>query len=255
MKPYRKRFTEPGLDLWALPVCVGLVGLAHLILPDFILWYFLKIPFHEFGHAIVSWLGSRAAIPIGAFIPAAGFTISSAERSVPLFCVFAGLMASLGWWGWQEEAPFMSAVAALGLTGLIYFTWLAPAPTWQQAQVFGGILGEFLLGFFFIVAFSYRLPDRLRWDFFRFPFLFAGTYNLLSSHAFWRRIQRGQESMPLGSMMEGPDDANGDLDRLLFEFDWGPKQIIGTCVKLGTLCLVVAAVHYAFSALRARYRE
>lgn|GEM_PF-7078607 len=45
-----------------------------LVLPDLILRYFVSIPTHEMGHAIVAWLGGRFALPLGAWIPMAGFT-------------------------------------------------------------------------------------------------------------------------------------------------------------------------------------
>ncbi|MBY0470441.1 hypothetical protein K2X30_04670 [bacterium] len=242
-------------NLLALPAAFGFAFLCKLLkFPDLILWYFFSIPTHEMGHSVVAWLGSRFAIPVGAFIPMAAVTITFPGRSIFLFCLFSGLLL---WWIWvsfRDGLSYPLVLSSFLLFLLVRTTWWMPDKTWQMWMGYGGVGGEFVLGTFLVISFYYRLPEWMRWDFFRFPFLIVGSYSLTSAFYLWSQIRQGTQQMPLGTFLDGRGDAGGDMDRLQ-QHGWKVAELVDSYYRLGVICVGVVLLHYAYFLTKKKRRS
>ena len=68
------------------------------------------------------------------------------------------------------------------------------------------------------------------------------------SFTMWRDIRQGAIPLPFGSMVNGEEDAGGDLNILQDDYGWKDRQIIATYNSLATACLIaVVAVHLFFA--------
>lgn len=205
---------------------------------------FCSIPFHELGHAFFAWLGGRRAIPTGVFVPNAAFTYWTHERSYWLAILFQGLAG----WGTLKLWRGGFAVPALALGGVLMamlrMTYGIPLDRVEGYSVLGGIAGEFLLTGAVIALFHHRLPDRLRWDFFRFLPLVPACMGFVTSFTSWAAIAAGTQPLPRGSLLWGPDDSNGDIDLLLRLHGWTEASLISFMTQLRWAVLVLIAVYY-----------
>jgi hypothetical protein len=154
------------------------------------------------------------------------------------------LIGVLMFTAWKER--LRGAMVLAGALALIQFvmTWAFSQRTVELWITFGGIGGEFVISTVLIVLFYFRLPDRVRWDFWRYPILVVSASTLWENVAFWARVERGEESIPWGSIL-GAGDAGGDMDRLVLEHAWPSARIICSYNGLGTICLVLLAVVFA----------
>jgi hypothetical protein len=243
------------LHALALPICFALVwGMSGVPLLRVMLFAFCQIPFHELGHGIAAWLCGRWAFPVGAIIPFVAYTFGGQERSWLFFCVFQSglfwLSIKLGRMGLGNLrwVPWGVGLLAIGMT------WMMPVEKGNMLVSYGGIGGEFVLSTLLICLFYYRLPDRLRWDFFRFPALMLGVACFASSLMQWRAIQAGRAPLPRGTMMVGNTDSNGDIDRLLSEFGWTEVELIRHFNQLAWIGLAVIALHYAWGLANSRQK-
>ncbi len=66
----------------------------------------------------------------------------------------------------------------------------------------------------------------------------------------WRKIYRGEEGIPYGSMINGEADAGGDMNGLHDEFGWTQHDIIFAYHHLGNACLTVIIGLWVFFGLR-----
>ena len=102
-----------------------------------------------------------------------------------------------------------------------------------------------MIGFFY-----FEFPDKFRWGTCRYVFLFIGAASFFETYAFWRRVKRGLEGIPYGSMINGEDDGGGDMDILKNDYGWTQHHIIATYNHLATACLAALILLYAFFTLR-----
>lgn len=252
-----KEFEEPKLSPWdprsfdswrvnafvppvvvLLAIVVGDSSLASLLV-GFHVWI------HEFGHATIGWMTGHRALPLPL-----GWTPIASEQS--LF-VYFGILFLLGLMfvaGWRERKrwPMFLAVALAGLQA--YMTWRLPPDTAKMWIDFGGVGGEFYLSAAMVGLFYFRFPEKFRWGVCRYVFLFIGAGSFFFTFAMWQRIRRGDEGIPYGSMINGEDDAGGDMNGLHDEWGWSQSEIIHTYTRLGNACLIAVAVVYVFFALR-----
>lgn len=205
--------------------------------------YFFSIPMHEMGHAVAAWLGSRWALPVGAWIPMAGMTYTLQGRSELLFALELFAIGALWVKARNLNLVFLSGLSLAAFLALVYWTWIAPSKSWEEFMLWGGVGGEFALSTLFILAFYHRLPDRVRWDFFRFPFLLAGAFSFLEARSRWERIRLKKESIPWGTMIDGRSDPLGDMDRLKDQFGWSASDIASSYASLGNVCLALILIH------------
>ena len=199
---------------------------------------------HEFGHATVAWLTGKRAIPLPI-----GWTNVEFERSFAVYFGVLLLLAILAWAGIRERKPIavLAAVAIAIAQG--YMTWVLPEEPARMAMTFAGVGGEFYLSAALIGLFFFRLPAKFKWGFCRYVFLFLGASSFYSTYVFWKRVKHGLEGIPYGSMVNGEDDASGDMNILVDDFHWTQHKIIWTYNMIGDVCLVVLLATYAFFTL------
>jgi hypothetical protein len=114
----------------------------------------------------------------------------------------------------------------------------------------GGFVAELVLPALALVAFHLRLPDRLRWDFFRFLVLPIAACAFVGALRLWLGIAHGSEQLPMGSFM--PGDGAGDFDRLMSEYGYSQARIIRigtTSARLSVLGLALCYVALGARAL------
>lgn len=236
---------NPWIDLLALPFAFLAAWAFTATRFGRLLTVPLQIQFHELGHAVVAWLTSRAALPLPF-----GFTFWREDRSRFVACCMLFLLGCLAVRALLERRPFGAALA-LGLTGgWFVLSHVVSAESSLRWVIWGGIGGEFLLTSCVLMAFFFQLPDRLRWDFFRFVALFPAAAVWLSAARLWLGIAHGTEWIPMGSIL-GSGDAGGDMDRLLRDYRMSEQAITDSYLLVMRLSGLLWAGCYLFFALRA----
>jgi hypothetical protein len=237
-------FNNRYINRGALPISFVLAILAQiLVFPRFLLRG-IQIWIHEFGHATVAWLAGHAATPLPF-----GWTNISENRSPIVYICVLLLLLILFWSGWREQKYPTMAMAAVIAIGQFYMTWLMPEHTYYTLISFGGVGGEFYLSTLLIVCFYFPLPDKFRWDFWRYLALLGATYAFTESFSMWHNIKTGSAEIPWGTMLGGQGDAGGDMNTLS-SLGWSDAQIVNTYSQLGNVCLFVSIGFYLFFLLK-----
>jgi hypothetical protein len=237
-------FQNRYIIAYAFPVALGIAWLLN-VTPFKYLLFGARIWVHEFGHATVAWLAGRQATPLPF-----GWTNVGEVRS--LF-VYFGLLILFGLFcyrGWQESKKWVMGVAIALALLQFYMTWFISIETYEMWLSFGGIGGEFYLSAFLIISFYFPLPEKWRWDFWRYPTLLLASFTFWSSLWQWQDIKKGASDIPWGTMFGGEGDAGGDMNRLSLDYGWSDQQIMGTYTTLGHLCVGVMFGVYAFCLLK-----
>lgn len=242
----RLEFGHPLVQLLALPVALLVMGIVGATRFGRLLLFPFQIQFHELGHALPAWLSSRAALPLPC-----GFTSWKEDPSLFTGLCFLFLVGVLVHRGYVEARPFAMAVGITlaVLQGL--FSLVLSDDTAKMIILLDGIGGEFWLTTFVMVAFYFPVPDRFRWDFFRFLLLVPAAGAWTASVHLWIDVARGKTPMPMGSLFGTAGDGSGDLERLVNEYDFTPAALTKLYVALAVLTGVVLASVYAYFALRA----
>ena len=238
-----------SFDSWL----VNLLALPSVLLVAWLvnrspLGFFLKgfhIWMHEFGHATVAWLTGKRALPLPI-----GWTNVGPEKSNFVYCGVLFLLGVLLVAGWKERKIWPMLLAAAVAPLQFYMTWRLPEHRADLWLAFAGVGGEFYLSAALMALFYLQFPEKFKWNYCRYVFLFLGASSFLNIWTFWRRVKAGEESIPWGSMVAGEEDAGGDMNILRDDYRWSNHDIIGTYSHLGTVCLVVLAVVYVIFALR-----
>jgi hypothetical protein len=239
-------FFAPGPAV-ELAVLGGLLALASLFV-----WtrfgetvaIFVRIQFHELGHALVAWSTGRRAIPLPF-----GWTSGSFDRSwllVSMQLLFATLLAVHGA---RERKPV--AIAAAIALGAVFALGLAtPLHASEPWLVAGGTIGEALLPSLALLAFHAPLPERARWDFWRWPVAIAAILALASVVQHDLAIAAGTRPMPFGSFVSGRQ-GDGDLERLVNDYGWARERLPHLFGALGWTALVLGTLpHLAILGMR-----
>lgn len=236
---------DPRIALLALPCALLVAWLMSSSGSGRILMLPLQIQFHELGHALPAWLSSRAALPLPF-----GFTFFREEQSLFTGACVLFLCGVIAYRGYVERRR-----SALVLGGAFASLWallslLVPRDTSRMLVLMGGFVGELILPALVLVAFHFRFPDRLRWDFFRFLALPAGAGAWVVALRGWSAIAKSG-TLPMGSLM--PGDGNGDFPRLIAEYGQTPASIIalaGHCMWLSAAVVLLGYTHSALALLR-----
>ena len=226
----------------ALPAAFGLAFLAKiLILPGFLLEW-LRAWLHEFGHAFAAWICSRAATPL-VLAPNLAWANMRPEKSAVVYLCFLFLIGVTGYRALQARSRFLFTFAAALLLLQVIGTFVLGDRACDVLFLFAGCGGELVLGTLLMVGFYYRLPDRLRWDFFRYPSLVIGAHAFGAGLVMWLRALHDRSAVPWGTGFGGREDSGGDMNRLL-DLGWSLERLTHAYVTLALACGVVIGLHY-----------
>jgi hypothetical protein len=252
-----KEFEEPKLSPWdprsfdsrfinlLAPPLVALLAIFVQQTPFAFFLQGFHVWIHEFGHATIGWMTGHRALPLPI-----GWTPIAADKS--LF-VYFGVLFLLGvlFVASVRERKVWPALLAVGLALLqAAMTWRLPETTAQLWISFCGVSGEFYLSAAMVGLFFFQFPEKFRWGACRYFFLFIGSGSFFQTFMLWRKIYRGEEGIPYGSMINGEADAGGDMNALHDEFGWTQHDIIFTYHHLGNACLTVMIGLWVFFGLR-----
>jgi hypothetical protein len=115
---------------------------------------------------------------------------------------------------------------------------------------FCGVGGEFYLSTMFMMAFFVQLPEKFRWGACRYVFFLIGATAFLNIVLFWNDVYHGREEIPFGTIINGEEDAGGDMNKLMEGYGWTKFQIRRTYHQLGHACWIALGVMYSIFALR-----
>ncbi|MBC7173480.1 MAG: hypothetical protein H5U40_13655, partial [Polyangiaceae bacterium] len=246
MRIDRITFDRPVIDLVALPLAFVLAILLTSTAFGRLLVFPVQIGFHELGHAIPSWLSSRAALPLPC-----GITFTREEPTFFTGASFVFLLAVLAYAGHREKRPYAVAVAGALFAAWAFFTLVLGAERTREIMLLGGIAGELVLSAFVVASFYFRAPDRLRWDFFRIVALPLATVSFVGTTRLWLEIAGGRAGMPMGSLFGSHGDGSGDLDRLIAEFDWTESGLVRFYLAIAAATGLAMFTLYGVFGLRA----
>jgi hypothetical protein len=245
--PARPDFYDPAAydNPWVTalaPVVVAAVAMGIAASP---LGFFLNgfhVWVHEFGHATAAWLMGFKATPLPI-----GWTNIGAKTPFVYFGVLF-LLLVLAAAGIKERKVWPVLIAAAVIPLQYYSTWRLPEHRVDFWKAFSGPGGELYLSAAAMALFHVRLPEKFRWGWCRYLFVFLGAASFGTSYGRWRDIRYGREPLPFGSMVGGEEDAGGDLNILQDDYGWTDRQIIANYNQLAQACLIaVIAVHLFFA--------
>jgi hypothetical protein len=248
-EPSGRPFDPASFDsTWVNAVAVPLVVGAAILVKQSFLGFLLTgfhVWIHEFGHATVAWMTGRQATPLPI-----GWTNIGHERSDWVYGGVLLLLAFLVAAGVRER-KIWPVILGVGLAvAQAWMTWVLPAHRAPLWLAFGGVGGECVLAAAMMGLFYFQLPEKFRWGGCRYVFLFIGAGSFFETYLFWKRVKRGEEGIPYGSMVNGEDDAGGDMNVLHDDFHWTQHDIIHTYNRLADGCLLALVALYLIFALR-----
>lgn len=236
-------FQNTSINQFALPIVFLLSAILHWMGLDSLLLG-MRIWIHEFGHAVVAWFSGRQATPLPF-----GWTNVNLDRSLIVYGCFLTLWGLLFYTGWKEQKRGSMIVAAIAAVIQFWMTWFTSQDNFEMWFAFGGVGGEFYLSTLLVLGFYLPLPDKWRWDFWRYPALFMGASTFLNSFSFWHQVKRGTAEIPWGTMLNGSGDAGGDMNQLR-DFGWSDGQIIGSYLAIGQLCFLAMLLVYGLRVVK-----
>jgi Zn-finger nucleic acid-binding protein len=200
------------------------------------------MPFHELGHAAASWLSSRIAIPLPFF------TYWFNDQSVLMGSIVVGVLGWLMFHTYRENNRFMFGVAGAVLAAWAITTFLISPTTTLMWQILAGALGEILFGAFLLVAFHFPLPDRFRWDFWRWVAIIPASLCFVHAALLWRTVSADVSQMPWGSAIGA--DSDGDMNRLVQQFGWSANDLADFYLAVAYACLAALFATYLYAIYR-----
>jgi Zn-finger nucleic acid-binding protein len=244
-EPFERISFDAGLgNRLGAPLAIGFGVAFAATSPGRFFGSLLSMPFHELGHALASWLGSRFALPLPFF------TVWSNSQSLLFGLALAALLGGFGLRSWREGRRF-GLVLALALLALqLWLSCFMPARQSLMLQILGGALGEIALGALVLVAFHFPLPDRLRWDFWRWPALLPGGVCFGHALLLWIGAARDARRIPWGAAIG--DESDGDMNRLVRDFGWSAAGLARFYLTAACLALLLIGAAYAMALGRSR---
>jgi hypothetical protein len=235
-----KSFDSPVVKAIAPPLAVALAILFKMSPLSFLLEGF-HVWIHEVGHASVAWLSGRPALPLPF-----GWTNVESNKSLILYVVILISFGALAVSGWRERKAWPIVLAAALISAQTFMTWGLSEDRAHLWMIFGGVGGEFYLSAAMICLFYFEFPERFKWGSCRYVVLFIGAASFFESYLFWKKVKRGVEGIPYGSMINGEDDGGGDMNILADDYHWTQHQIVFTYNHLADACLAAIVVVYLF---------
>ncbi len=227
---------SPHLDTFAVPAAL-LVGtfLSFFHGYELIAWY-IGMFFHELGHAVASWLGGVMAIPTP-------FAVTITMGRSMVFAIFFLIVWIVGFVGSFNMRSRILQLMFLTLIALqIKMSFFMTSEQATEIHIAAGAGGEIAFAALLLGAFRYRLPRRLRWDFWRLPALILGTFLFTDAIIFWIKIKMGRAKIPWGSAVGQSND--GDMNRLRDVYGWTEAEIIQTFFMFSLVAFGWILLHY-----------
>lgn len=231
------------INLMALPLLLALAWAVNASPLGFLLRGF-HVWVHEFGHATVAWLSGYRALPLPI-----GWTNVEPERASFVYFGVLFLLGVMFWAGWRERKIWPLLLPLVIAPVQFHMTWQMPAHRGELWLAFGGVGGEFYLSTALMALFYVQMPEKFRWGGCRYVFAFLGASSFLNIWLFWRKVARFEELVPYGSLINGEDDAGGDMNILRLH-GWRETEIVHTYTTLGLWCLAILAVVWLVFATR-----
>lgn len=229
-------------NLIGVPIALALSSLLCATNFGRLLASLVGMPFHELGHAAASWLSSRIAIPLPFF------TFWFDDQSVLMGSLVVGVLGWLMFHTHRENNRFMLGVTGAMLAGWAIATFLISPTTTLMWQILAGALGEIVFGAFLLVAFHFPLPDRFRWDFWRWVAIIPGALCFVHATLLWRTASADVSQMPWGSAIGAESD--GDMNRLVQQFSWSANDLADFYLGVAYACLGALLATYLYAAYR-----
>lgn len=247
----RFEYDNPWVNGLALPLALGLALLLdHTWLKHLVSNFFVNMWLHELGHAAIAWLSGYYAL----LLPFVTFTYNQ-EKSLLTSGIVALFLGAALIAGLSGKHRYLVAVGGGGLVLQLVLTLLVPRRLTFEWLTFGGCAGEMVWSTLLLVSFHHRLPDKIRWDFWRYLALLIGAFGLVHALAQWTGVSHDLSTMPMGSALGGQDDGDGDMNRLLGVYHWTAREVVNAYLRLGYACLLLLGGYYAFFLRRALRKE
>ena len=238
----RSQYDQGMENLIAVPVVMLLSLLFCSTGFGRLLAFLVGMPFHEMGHATASWISSRIAIPLPFF------TFWFDDQSVGMGVIVASVLGWLLFHTYREKNWFMLGSASVVTLAWAVMTFLIPPVQTLMWQVLSGALGELVFGSFILVAFHFALPDRLRWDFWRWIILIPAGLCFTQAVMLWRTVSSDVSQMPWGSAIGSESD--GDMNRLVQQHGWSANELADFYLSVAYLGLTALVIAYSYAAYR-----
>jgi Zn-finger nucleic acid-binding protein len=242
----RSRYDEGMENLVAVPLVMLLSWLFCSTQFGRLMASLVGMPFHEVGHAAASWLSSRIAIPLPFF------TFWHDDQSVWMGLLVASVLGWLIFHTYREKNWFMLGCASAVLLAWAVITFVIPPRQTSMWQILSGVLGEIVFGGFLLIAFHFPLPDRLRWDFWRWVALIPAALCFTHALLLWRTVSADVSQMPWGSAIGSESD--GDMNRLVQQFGWSANDLADLYLTTAYFALAALAAAYAYALYRFKAR-
>ena len=247
----RFAYDVPWVNGLALPAALGLALLLDATwLRHLVSNFFVNMWLHELGHAAVAWMSGYYAL----LLPFVTFTYNE-EKSLLTSLIVALFLGAALLSGLSGKHRYLVFLGGGGLLLQFVLTVIVPRRLTFEWLTFGGCAGEIVWSTLLLVSFYHRLPDRIRWDFWRYLALLIGAFGLVHAMAMWMGVSHDLSTMPMGTALGGQSDGDGDMNRLLGVYRWTPRGVVNAYLRLGYACLAVVAGHYAFFLWRAVKKE
>jgi hypothetical protein len=197
---------------------------------------FLSMWLHELGHAVTAWLCGFSALP------GPWKTSIADERSIVMSLLLFAALAALGWKAWRARRFGVLGGAVVVVLVQLFCTFALHAEKAKALMTFGGDGGGLVLGTALFLTFYSRPGSYVHTHWLRWGFLVIGAFGFMDPMIQWWRARADADTIPYGEM-EGV--GTSDPTRLIDDFGWSEKQLVGRYVTLGILCLVVILAAYA----------